>query len=324
MKINENLSYVNGKLAKIEKDIYKIKILIERWQLTLNEAKTQNIPEGLLTSITNFQNEINKAFVEFEAEEANLLSIQSELTQLLISVTDVKHELEREFYALQTNYLKRSEPPIWKATPSKKSISDIKEYYKNSIDKDLQTNCCFLQVIRLFRYIKRFILVILLVVLFFYLKKDSLKQSIPEKDKKYLFAKNIVTTQPLLLSLVSILSLFVLFFQNTMYSIALLLQLLLIGIYYLMLTKRFRIKYKPILISIMWLIVINSFVIYFDANDIYVRFLLLISAFIAFRVFYKLNNELHKFEDIISPNSLKAIRAVIGLFGVFSVGRNFG
>lgn len=174
-KLKDWLILITDYSKVLDNNITKTENLITVWELTLNEAKREKVPEGIILNIQGVLNKLNSLRANLKTKILDIYSMQSKITDLGLYIDETLQNIEIQKTNLQKNYLKQDSPTIWNVSDS--SFLSISNSQIPTIIVD-ETS----KAVRVFteankdRFAIHILLFLLLTLLFYFLSKYAIQE----------------------------------------------------------------------------------------------------------------------------------------------------
>lgn len=262
---------------------YKVQTenLITIWELTLEDARNEQVPEGIITNIKDVRNKLNTLKYRLKDQLLSVYSLQSKLTELTLNIDDTIKTIELEKKSLRNAYLKQDSPVLWNAYDSTFLSSMKKEVIMSSVNETGKALDIFYRANKDRFYIHILIFLILIALLHF-LHKHTIKSE--ETDEAVIKSKKIINNY--------VLSALILGFIATIWVYPTrqlvvddIFQLTLLILITLILPKVGYTKARAILFYTIGLHLVNQLQLFFPINAFVVRILLFVEIGLTFMIF---------------------------------------
>jgi small-conductance mechanosensitive channel len=211
-QLDEIQKHIKSRSDQIEEISDELNNYLSNWQETKDEGIENKASKEVIESIDRVIETINTIIITTNARSDSIFLIQKKLTDEILIVDDVIHEIILREKNLQSNYFVTDSPEIWNAMDSLSTYSVIKAKVRDGLNHDATTLMDYLSVNRTSLFWQILFLIVLLV-LFFYLKRKSIKK---ENRLKYVVDETTyqILSNPISSVIVSGLLITSFFFRN--------------------------------------------------------------------------------------------------------------
>lgn len=182
-------SLISDRSVMLSNNTNKIDKLIIIWDLTLNDARKENAPKGIILNLRDVINELESLKNNLRTKILSIYTKQSKLTELALYIEETIKNINLQKKSLRKAYLTQDSPAIWNAYDSTFVSSMNKEVLTTSINETTKALSVFQTANKDNFYIHLFIFLILIALLY-YLQKYAITTELT--DEAVIKAKKVL------------------------------------------------------------------------------------------------------------------------------------
>ncbi len=289
-----------------------VKNLITVWELTLKDAKKEQVPKGIELNIRDVINQLTALNNKLKEDGLDVYSKQSKLSELTKLIDQTISTIEEQKKAISKDLLIQDSPAIWNSIDSTFSSSFDVTVIKKSTSEVLKSIKVFYLSSKDSFYI-HILIIIILLVLFKYIYRQSFVSE--NEDKQFLFSKKMLSL-PLLSALI-------LGFLATLWLYPLrqliideILQLILLVLISVYLSKVVDKKYSTVIYFTIALHLINQIHLIYFTTGLILRLLIFVEIGFSFYILKILLNKQGHFRSNVDLGKWRFLVSLMKLFQI--------
>ena len=289
-----------------------VKNLITVWELTLKDAKKEQVPKGIELNIRDVINQLTALNNKLKEDGLDVYSKQSKLSELTKLIDQTISTIEEQKKAISKDLLIQDSPAIWNSIDSTFSSSFDVTVIKKSTSEVLKSIKVFYLSSK-DRFYIHILIIIILLVLFKYIYRQSFVSE--NEDKQFLFAKKMLSL-PLLSALI-------LGFLATLWLYPLrqliideILQLILLVLISVYLSKVVDKKYSTVIYFTIALHLINQIHLIYFTTGLILRLLIFVEIGFSFYILKILLNKQGHFRSNVDLGKWRFLVSLMKLFQI--------
>lgn len=344
-EINEHLQQWNGYLnnadrwkkmiqdrtKQLNRDLFNISVQKEIGELTYKQARENGVPNNVLTSVSEQNNNLKKLEKQIKSTQTRALERQNNITKSLLIIDQVITDLTQYRSTVQSDYLRQDSPYLWNAVDSTAIFANLKILFKKSFHTNKSNFISFLNNNYNLIILQFLIFLILWAALFSlnrYLSHQDISDRFKEDKTGQLEKAKYIVGQKASSAMIITLLLSIWFYPNRTATVNEVLQLSYIILALVLLPSYLNKKLSTFLYSILLLFLINDFQLFIPGRTLIARIAMIIENLLGAWILFQVIRSGKDISNSLKYNNwgffLKIIPVFFILLGLSFIGNLFG
>ena len=247
---------INTYISHAQRHIDELEYSGKVWKLTKEEAIAANVPDQLLSRITQHIQELHDVRTNFLKYRRKLILIEDKITELIALADDIQEEVSQLQQHLRDNLFVADKPALWNLQLPLSDIMPAAPKLQKAWHENAKTVKTFSRDINYFLLI---FIIILTIAIYSLMIKRFRKLELTESDPDFKVIKRTFYDHPYSTFLFMLINMFIIFFTNMPLVLIGILGILLLTFAMKFLPGIIGEKSKPIVRIVLILYVLNFF-----------------------------------------------------------------
>jgi small-conductance mechanosensitive channel len=281
--INTWHSIISEYSNKLSNNIIRVENLITVWELTLNDAKQENVPQGILLNIREVLNKLKTLKNDLRTETLDIYSKQNNITEIAIFIDETIKDIEDQKKLLKKSYFKKDSRAIWNINDSTFLTIFKNQTLTTSLAKNSKALNIFYDA-NANRFLFHFVFLVILIFFFYYLTKYA---TVSENDSPLVIKSKEIIGHYILTALIIAAISFFWIYPTRQLIVDDIYQFVLLILISIFAPKIIDNKLRAIIYYSIALHIVNQFQVILPSNLLMARLLILTETFLSFVILRK-------------------------------------
>ena len=210
-KLLKWMSLVNKEIESTQENLDDLDFEQAVWKLTLENEMFAEDPAQLTNKIISVIKEIKGLQLQFSKQRREMIIREDNISDLVLQTDDILEEVSKLQRHLRDNLFAANKPVLWKTTFDKSELFPVLPRLKKAWHENAKTVTNFSNEVN---YILVLLVAVLIVLLFFLIKRGFAKLDLSKEDPNFVIVRRIFFDHPYATITSLVFTLFILFFST--------------------------------------------------------------------------------------------------------------